>query len=149
LRSVSDENCEFFFCDEFCDEYGDFISDGLSGRSSVTQKICTYHTVEGAIGVNYGRVADNLPQPTVVANLVQRLGIKNVKIYDTNATVLSAFANTGISVIVCVPNNEIVSLASSACAALTWVQTNVKNFFPATHITYVMVGNEVHNQLSL
>jgi hypothetical protein len=105
--------------------------------------------VEGAIGVNYGRVADNLPQPTVVANLVQRLGIKHVKIYDTNATVLSAFANTGISVIVAVPNNEIVSLASSPCAALTWVQTNVKNFFPATQITYIVVGNEVHNKLSL
>lgn len=106
--------------------------------------VCFHCTVvEGAIGVNYGRVADNLPQPTVVANLVQRLGIKHVKIYDTNATVLSAFANTGISVIVAVPNNEIVSLASSPCAALTWVQTNVKNFFPATQITYIVVGNEV------
>jgi hypothetical protein len=147
LRSVSDENCAFFFGDDFCDEYGEFFSDGLSGRSSVTQKICTYHAVEGAIGVNYGRVADNLPQPTVVANLVQALGIKNVKIYDTDATVLSAFANTGISVIVAVPNNEIVSLASSSSAARTWVQTNVKNFFPATQITYILVGNEVHNQL--
>jgi exo-beta-1,3-glucanase (GH17 family) len=106
--------------------------------------VCFHCTVvEGAIGVNYGRVADNLPQPTVVANLVQRLGIKHVKIYDTNATVLSAFANTGISVIVAVPNTEIVSLASSPSAALTWVQTNVQNFFPATKITYILVGNEV------
>ncbi|KAH8934752.1 hypothetical protein BDL97_18G100500 [Sphagnum fallax] len=106
--------------------------------------VCFHCTVvEGAIGVNYGRVADNLPQPTVVANLVQTLGIKNVKIYDSDATVLSAFANTGISVIVAVPNTEIVSLASSPSAALTWVQTNVQNFFPATKITYILVGNEV------
>ncbi|CAK9869200.1 unnamed protein product [Sphagnum jensenii] len=105
-------------------------------------KMFVQQHLEGAIGVNYGRVADNLPHPTVVANLVQTLGIKNVKIYDSDATVLSAFANTGISVIVAVPNNEIVSLASSA-AALTWVQTNVKNFFPATQITYILVGNEV------
>jgi exo-beta-1,3-glucanase (GH17 family) len=131
------------FFGDVCDEYGEFFSDGLSGRSSVTQKICTYHAVEGAIGVNYGRVADKLPQPTVVANLVQRLGIKNVKIFDTDATVLSAFANTGISIIVGVPNNQIVSLAGSSSAARTWVQTNVKNFFPATQITYIVVGNEV------
>jgi hypothetical protein len=105
--------------------------------------------VEGAIGVNYGRVADNLPQPHEVAKLVQKLGIKNVKIYDVNEAVLRAFANTGISVIVCVPNNEIVSLANNPSAALNWVQTNVKRYFPATRITYIMVGNEVHNQLSL
>ncbi|KAH8934751.1 hypothetical protein BDL97_18G100400 [Sphagnum fallax] len=116
---------------------------GSSSYSLVSLMLKNCIGVEGAIGVNYGRVADNLPQPTVVANLVQRLGIKHVKIYDTNATVLSAFANTGISVIVAVPNNEIVSLASSPCAALTWVQTNVKNFFPATQITYIVVGNEV------
>ncbi|KAH8934749.1 hypothetical protein BDL97_18G100300 [Sphagnum fallax] len=99
--------------------------------------------VEGAIGVNYGRAADNLPEPHVVANLVQRLGIKNVKIYDANEAVLRAFANTGISVIVCVPNNEIVSLANNPSAALNWVQTNVERYFPATRITCIMVGNEV------
>ncbi len=116
-------------------------------RSSNTKDL--YHAVEGAIGVNYGRAADNLPEPHVVANLVQRLGIKNVKIYDANEAVLRAFANTGISVIVCVPNNEIVSLANNPSAALNWVQTNVERYFPATRITYIMVGNEVHNQLSL
>ncbi len=38
LRSVSDENCEFFG-DDVCDEYGEFFSDGLSGRSSLTQDL--------------------------------------------------------------------------------------------------------------
>jgi hypothetical protein len=96
------------------------------------------------VGINYGQVADNLPQPQHVSSLVQQLGFKMVKIYDTNETILNAFANTGTSVVVCVPNDEIISLAVSEVAARTWVHTNINPFFPATKITNIMVGNEVN-----
>jgi hypothetical protein len=79
-----------------------------------------------------------------VSSLVQKLGIENVKIFDANSQVLHAFAYTGISVTICVPNEEIISLAVSAQAASTWIYNNVKQFVPATKITYIMVGNEVH-----
>ncbi|CAK9882249.1 unnamed protein product [Sphagnum jensenii] len=98
---------------------------------------------EGTVGINYGQVADNLPQPQHVSSLVQQLGFKMVKIYDTNETILNAFANTGTSVVVCVPNDEIISLAVSEVAARTWVHTNINPFFPATKITNIMVGNEI------
>jgi hypothetical protein len=79
-----------------------------------------------------------------VSRLVQKLGIENVKIFDANRQVLHAFAYTGISVTICVPNEEIISLAVSTQAACTWIRNNVKRFVPATKITYIMVGNEVN-----
>ncbi|CAM6048089.1 unnamed protein product [Sphagnum compactum] len=101
------------------------------------------HCAEGKIGINYGRVANNLPKPMEVSRLVQKLGIENVKIFDANRQVLHAFAYTGISVTICVPNEEIISLAVSAQAASNWIHNNVKQFVPATKITYIMVGNEI------
>ncbi|EFJ29904.1 hypothetical protein SELMODRAFT_409900 [Selaginella moellendorffii] len=54
----------------------------------------TFIFFEADIGVNYGRVANNLLQPDQVVNLIKSLQFKRVKIFDTDQTVLQAFANS-------------------------------------------------------
>ncbi|XP_022158835.1 glucan endo-1,3-beta-D-glucosidase-like isoform X2 [Momordica charantia] len=95
------------------------------------------------IGVNYGRVADNLASPSEVVKLLKYQGIYRVKIFDTDATVLTALANTGIYVIVCLPNELLSSAADSQSFTDNWVQANITKFYPATKIEFIAVGNEV------
>ncbi|KAJ7571429.1 hypothetical protein O6H91_01G162800 [Diphasiastrum complanatum] len=95
-----------------------------------------------SIGVNYGQVADNLPLPQRVVQLVQSTSISKVKIYDANPVIIEAFANTGFQLIIGVKNEEIEDMQDSN-KALTWVQQNVAAYMPASQIKLISVGNEI------
>ncbi|GAV85878.1 Glyco_hydro_17 domain-containing protein/X8 domain-containing protein [Cephalotus follicularis] len=97
----------------------------------------------GTIGVNYGRVANNLPQPSQVVQLLKSQGIDTVKLYDTDSSVLTALANSSINVFVALPNELLSSAASDPSFADKWVQANISQYYPATKIEFIAVGNEV------
>ncbi|KAL5213545.1 hypothetical protein ABZP36_024392 [Zizania latifolia] len=97
----------------------------------------------GTVGVNYGRVANNLPNPAAVVQLLKQQGITQVKLYDAEPTVLRALANTGIKVVVALPNEQLAAAASRPSYALAWVRRNVAAYYPATQIQCIAVGNEV------
>ncbi|XP_010504397.1 PREDICTED: glucan endo-1,3-beta-glucosidase-like [Camelina sativa] len=98
--------------------------------------------VISAIGVNYGTLG-NLPPPTQVANFIKtQTSIDSVKIFDVNPDILRAFAGTGISVVVTVPNGDIPALANGL-QARRWVSANILPFHPQTMIKYISVGNEI------
>ncbi|XP_078177279.1 glucan endo-1,3-beta-glucosidase 7-like [Carex rostrata] len=97
------------------------------------------------IGVNYGEVADNLPPPSSTAILLTSTSISKVRLYGTDAAVISAFAGTNISLLVGVSNGDIPSLAASSSAAAAWVSANIVPYMPATTIASISVGNEVLN----
>ncbi|URD79878.1 glucan endo-1,3-beta-glucosidase [Musa troglodytarum] len=84
-----------------------------------------------SVGVNYGAFADNLPPPgQVAAFLKDRTFVDRVKLFDANPDIIRAFAGTGISLMITVPNGDIPSLASGRSsapspAASAWVATNV------------------------
>ncbi|XP_010438690.1 PREDICTED: glucan endo-1,3-beta-glucosidase 12-like [Camelina sativa] len=101
------------------------------------------HAESGMIGVNYGRIANNLPSPKNVVNLLKSQGISRIKIYDTDKNVLTALANSGIKVIVALPNELLSSASSNQSFADNWIQTNVASHSPATEIEAIAVGNEV------
>ena len=108
-----------------------------------------YCLAEGYIGINYGRVANNLPRPKEVAKLVKSLGVKHIKIFDYDREVLKAFEKTNIHVTICVPNDQIIGLAKSEKAARTWVHNHVeKRVRKKTKIKFIVVGNEVNNLLT-
>ncbi|CAN6221190.1 unnamed protein product [Urochloa humidicola] len=96
-----------------------------------------------ALGINYGQVGNNLPPPQQVVQLLSSLRISKVRIYDVNPQVLSAFANTGIELIVTVPDDLVPGMAASASQALQWLTAGVRPYFPATRVTGIAVGNEV------
>uniref|UniRef100_A0ACD5ZNP7 Uncharacterized protein n=1 Tax=Avena sativa TaxID=4498 RepID=A0ACD5ZNP7_AVESA len=97
----------------------------------------------GALGVNYGQVADNLPPPQDAAVLLRALKATKVKLYDADARVLSAFAGSGVDFTVGVPDNLVPRLESNPSAAAAWVRANIIPHLPGTSITAITVGNEV------
>ncbi|KAJ8636758.1 hypothetical protein MRB53_011025 [Persea americana] len=95
------------------------------------------------IGVNYGTLANNLPPPSQVASYLKtHTSITHIKLFDANPTILSAFANTNISVTVTVPNGNIPSL-SKLSGARSWVSSNISPFIRTTKIAQIAVGNEI------
>ncbi|KAF6986629.1 hypothetical protein CFC21_004356 [Triticum aestivum] len=102
----------------------------------------------GQVGVCYGRMATNLPDPTSVVKLLKKNSITMVRIYDTDPTVLRSLANTGINVTVELTNEELPSAAADQNFADQWVQNNVKAYYPATQINGVTIGNEVFKEAS-
>ncbi|CAA7021139.1 unnamed protein product [Microthlaspi erraticum] len=101
------------------------------------------HGEAGMIGVNYGRIANNLPAPEKVVELLKAQGINRVKLYDTEKSVLAALANSGIKVVVSLPNENLASAAADQSYTDNWVQENIKKYMPATDIEAIAVGNEV------
>ncbi|PNX83266.1 glucan endo-1,3-beta-glucosidase 12-like protein, partial [Trifolium pratense] len=97
----------------------------------------------GSVGINYGRIANDLPTPSKVVELLKTQGINRVKLYDTEATVLTALKNSGIKVIVAMPNELLSAAAADQSYTDTWIQTNIISYYPATQIEAIAVGNEV------
>lgn len=100
-------------------------------------------SAQNKFGINYGQIADNLPDPRQVAGLLQSLNVNKVKLYDADPKVLTSFANTGVEFIIAVGNENLQSMAANPSAARQWVAQHVQPFIPATRITCITVGNEV------
>ncbi|KAL9232016.1 hypothetical protein vseg_007166 [Gypsophila vaccaria] len=105
--------------------------------------VLTISAFTGTYGVNYGRIADNLPAPESVATLLRAARIKNTRIYDADHSVLSAFNNTGIEIIVGLGNEFLKDIAANDFRATDWIKENVEPFLPATKIVGIAVGNEI------
>ncbi|MCO5567382.1 hypothetical protein L7F22_021072 [Adiantum nelumboides] len=102
------------------------------------------------MGINYGRQGDNLPPPAEAVERMLQLNVGSVRIFDSDLDVLTALANTSLTVIVSVKNEDIAGLASSQQAASKWFQTSIEPFFiSGTHIVAVNVGNEIENKDTL
>ncbi|OVA20020.1 Glycoside hydrolase [Macleaya cordata] len=97
----------------------------------------------GTIGVNYGRIANNLPSAVKVIELLKSQGLDRVKLYDSDPSVLKALAGSGIKVIVALPNELLYRVAKYPSFANSWVQKNIVPYHPSTQIHAIAVGNEV------
>ncbi|KAG6504364.1 hypothetical protein ZIOFF_036696 [Zingiber officinale] len=97
----------------------------------------------GTYGINYGRIADNLPPPESVVTLLKAAKIKNVRIYDADHSVIHAFKGSGIELIVSIPNEHLKDYNVYEDHAMSWVKENVEAFLPDTHIKGIAIGNEV------
>ncbi|XP_063939371.1 glucan endo-1,3-beta-glucosidase 14 [Daucus carota subsp. sativus] len=95
-----------------------------------------------SLGINYGQIGNNLPQPQIVLQLLRSLKITKARIYDTDPQVLTAFANSGVSLIVTIENDMLATIMDQQ-QALQWVTHRIKPYVPDTKITGIAVGNEV------
>uniref|UniRef100_A0ACD5ZN12 Uncharacterized protein n=1 Tax=Avena sativa TaxID=4498 RepID=A0ACD5ZN12_AVESA len=102
-----------------------------------------FHSFVGTYGVNYGQIADNLPTPPEVVRLLQMAKIKNVRIFDSNPKVLDAFRNSGLNLAIAIPNGLVKDISANPAKAMDWVNENVQPYYPSTHISAIIVGNEI------
>ncbi|XP_009365428.3 glucan endo-1,3-beta-glucosidase 14 [Pyrus x bretschneideri] len=97
----------------------------------------------GTYGVNYGRIADNIPSPHSVVTLLKAAKIKNVRIYDADHEVLTAFKGSGIEIIVGLGNQFLKDISVNEDRATDWIKENVQPYIPGTRIAGIAVGNEI------
>ncbi|GJN16768.1 hypothetical protein PR202_gb03789 [Eleusine coracana subsp. coracana] len=96
-----------------------------------------------SIGVCYGMLGNNLPSASQVVQLYRSKGINGMRLYDPNRAALDALRNSGIGLILDTANDRLGEFASNPSAAASWVQNNVRPYYPAVNIKYIAVGNEV------
>uniref|UniRef100_A0A6N2MB80 glucan endo-1,3-beta-D-glucosidase n=1 Tax=Salix viminalis TaxID=40686 RepID=A0A6N2MB80_SALVM len=95
------------------------------------------------IGVNYGRLGNNLPSAYQSIEILRSMRAGSVKLYDANPEILRLLARTNIHVSIMVTQNEIISIAANQTTANKWVEDNVLRYYPDTMIRTILVGNEV------
>ncbi|XP_057542743.1 glucan endo-1,3-beta-glucosidase 3-like [Amaranthus tricolor] len=95
------------------------------------------------VGVNIGLDVSDEISPTQVVALLKEQNIRHVRLFDANQAMLLALANTGIQVIVSVPNEQLLGIGKSNATAANWVARNIVAHVPATNITAIAVGSEV------
>lgn len=77
------------------------------------------------IGANWGTQSTHPLPPSTVVRLLKENGIEKVKLFDADSVTLNALSGSGIEVMVGIPNDMLLSLASSVAAAEKWVAKNV------------------------
>nr|POF00463.1 isoform 2 of glucan endo-1,3-beta-glucosidase 14 [Quercus suber] len=111
--------------------------------SLLSLNVLTGQAFTGTYGVNYGRIADNLPPPGSVVTLLKAAKIKNIRIYDANPDVLTAFKGSGIEIMVCLPNELLIEVSVGEQRAMDWIKENVQPYLPGTSIRGISIGNEI------
>lgn len=109
----------------------------------LTTDVMMLQSFTGTYGVNYGRLANDIPSPDRVVTLLKAAKIKNVRIYDADHSVLRAFRRSGLELVVVIPNQLLIDMSSSTSRASNWLQENVLPFIPDTDIRGIAVGNEI------
>ena len=111
----------------------------------VVAVLCVYGGgggVEG-LGVNWGTMATHELPPATVVQMLKDNGIPKVKLFDAEESTMSALLDSGLEVMVAIPNDQLAVLTSYK-RAKEWVRRNVTryNFNGGVNIKYVAVGNE-------
>lgn len=75
--------------------------------------------------------------------LLKAAKIKNIRIYDADHAVLTAFKGSGIEIVIGLGNEFLKDMSVAEDRAMTWIKENVQPFLPGTHIRGIAVGNEI------
>ncbi|XP_021906350.1 glucan endo-1,3-beta-glucosidase 14 isoform X1 [Carica papaya] len=111
--------------------------------SVISSQVFKVEAFTGTYGVNYGKIADNLPSPRSVVTLLRAAKVKNIRIYDADHEVLKAFKGSGIEIVVGLGNEYLKDMSVAEDRAMNWLKENVEPFLPGTRIRGIAVGNEI------
>ncbi|XP_043721266.1 glucan endo-1,3-beta-glucosidase 5-like [Telopea speciosissima] len=108
------------------------------------QTLCKFALVAHGLGCNWGTRATHPLPPDTVVQLLKDNGFNKVKLFEAEPEALKALGNSGIQVMLGIPNEFLAPLSSSVRVAEDWVQQNVSSYVSkyGVDIRYVAVGNE-------
>ncbi|TVU34719.1 hypothetical protein EJB05_16566 [Eragrostis curvula] len=110
----------------------------------VVGAFASFPTAVQSTGVCYGMMGNNLPPSSQVVQLYKSTGIDGMRIYSPDKATLEALKGSGIgTVIIDTGNGNLCQLARNPSSAASWVQSNIKPYYPAVNIRQIAVGNEV------
>ncbi|XP_028751470.1 probable glucan endo-1,3-beta-glucosidase BG4 [Neltuma alba] len=95
------------------------------------------------IGVNYGRLGDNLPPPAEVVQMFQQNGITKMRLFDPDVNVLNALRNSKIGVALGVRNQDLQLMSTNMDAVKGWFAANIEPFLNDVAFEFIVVGNEL------
>ncbi|GAB4835121.1 hypothetical protein Ancab_000030 [Ancistrocladus abbreviatus] len=95
------------------------------------------------IGIDIGTDVSNMPAASDVVAILKAQQISHVRLFNADASMLNALANTSIEVMVGVTNEEVLWIGQSPSVAAAWINRNVAAYVPETNITAIAVGSEV------
>ncbi|VAI30505.1 unnamed protein product [Triticum turgidum subsp. durum] len=105
--------------------------------------LMVYNASGAFVGINIGTNVSDLPSASDIVSILKAKKIQHVRLVDSDHEMLVALANTGIEVMVGVPNNQLLRMGQSRPTAADWINKNVAAYIPATNITYIAVGDEI------
>ncbi|GMH03562.1 hypothetical protein Nepgr_005401 [Nepenthes gracilis] len=96
------------------------------------------------LGCNWGLRATHPLPSDIAVKLMKDNGFSKVKLFEADQSALRSLGNSGIQVMVGIPNELLAPLATSVQAAVNWVSQNVSTFISqnGVDIRYIAVGNE-------
>ncbi|CAL0309082.1 unnamed protein product [Lupinus luteus] len=103
----------------------------------------SFEEKEPFVGINIGTDISNILSPQNLVSFLTQQKITHIRLYDANPNILEALSGSNIRVIISVPNNQLLGLASSNITSSSWIHKNVVVFYPKTLITGISVGDEV------
>lgn len=85
---------------------------------------------KGVFGLacNWGSRSTHQLPPDIVVRLLKANGFNKVKLFEAEAGPLKALGNSGMQVMVGIPNDLLAPLASSVQVAENWVAQNVSSY---------------------
>lgn len=92
--------------------------------------ILSQSLTKGTLGFacNWGTITSHPLPAQIIVKLMRDNGINKVKLFEAEPMALKALGNSGIQVMVGIPNNLLDSLATNVNAAIAWVDQNVSAF---------------------
>ncbi|XP_031256066.1 glucan endo-1,3-beta-glucosidase 5 [Pistacia vera] len=95
------------------------------------------------LACNWGLQSTHPLQPSIVVKLMKDNGFNKVKLFEADPGALRALANSGIQVMVGIPNELLAPLASNVNNAINYVKQNISTYVSkGVDIRYVAVANE-------
>ncbi|KAL6603874.1 hypothetical protein ACP70R_044235 [Stipagrostis hirtigluma subsp. patula] len=94
------------------------------------------------VGVNWGSQCSHPLLPVSVVKMLKQNGISKVKLFDADHWPVSALVDSGIEVMLGIPNDMLETMSSSYGNAKDWVKENVTAHGNKLKLKYVAVGNE-------
>ncbi|XP_030943985.1 glucan endo-1,3-beta-glucosidase 6-like [Quercus lobata] len=106
--------------------------------------LCSMVFTVSGIGANWGTQCSHPLPPDTVVRLLRDNGFQRIKLFDADYDALRALGKSGIEVMVGIPNDMLLTMASSVKAAEKWVAKNVSTHLTTNNVNikYVAVGNE-------